>query len=380
MGFIGRSTLPQNFLDSTSDGMRLPQPNPQFFFAMLALGAIQRTAAIAMSVDGAESFVKIMFAGGGAPVPANLERFARTADAYPDAIQYVSGFGKNAGDTVTMRRPVYTGGGYSEAARRVNPAKPTSLTGQALSMEDVEVTLGQFEGPYDATNSEVRPYMILEFDTKYRKNKDNLAQETANHLTFDYVKWLDTVVRDRFRATANMTYADAVANVLSMTVGAGHSINLDLILQARKAISDRERRPFDNGRYLCLVPTIFNTDMIQDPIYRQLAAQQNGKGNQLFNYLASVQDVDIFEVSTLKSYAAGDTVPNDGQVVPAGSTVYEGLLIGPNAVGFGRAEDPTAHDTADTDFGKNAKVIWRSVEAFQTLDSRGIQRILFQAA
>lgn len=380
MGFIGRSTLPQNFIDSVNDGMRLPQPNPQFFFAMMALGAAQRSAAIEAGAGSAEHFAKMM-AGGGAMVPNDIERFLRAADAYPGAVMYVNGFGKNAGDTIKMRRSVYSGGGYDEASRRVRPDRATSLVGQSLKMEEVPVVLDQFEGPYSSTDSEVRPYQILEFDAKYRHNRDNLASLTAQQLTFDYVKWLDGVIRDRFRATSNITYADGVTNVLSMTLGAGHSINLQTILKARKALSDRERAPFSNGRYMCLMPTVFNTDMVTDAQYARLAAvAPSTDKNILFRYLASVQDVDIFECTTLKTYAAGDTVPNDGNAVPAGSTVYEGLIFGPDAVGFGQAEPPTMHDTSDTDYGKNAKVIWRSVEAFQTLDDRGIQRILFQDA
>ncbi len=379
MGFIGRGSLPQNYIDSVNDGLRLPQPTPQFFFAMMALGALQRTAAIEMGSSSAEQFGRLMMEGGGAAVSPDFDRFLRTADAYPGAVMAINAFGKNEGDTVKMRRPLYDGGGYDEASREVRPNKTTSLTGISIKAEEVPVVLKQYEGPFANGGTAVQPYQIEQFDAKYRHNKDNLAQLTAQHLSFDYVKWLDAVIRDKFRATANITYADAVSNVLSMTAGAGHSINLQTILKARKALSDRERAPFSNGRYMCVMPTVFNTDMSSDPTYVNLAKLNESK-NLLFRYLGSVQDVDIFESTTLKTYAAGDTVPGDGNAVPANSTVYEGLLFGPEAVGFGEAEPPTMYTTADTDFEKNVKVIWRSCQAFQTLDSRGIERILFQDA
>lgn len=379
--FIGQSTLPQNFVSQVNAGMRLPQPTAQFFFAMMALGAVQRTAAIENGVGTAEEFGKLMAQGGGMDVPTDLSRFLRSADAYPDAVMFVAGFGKDAGDTVKMRRPVYSGGGYTEEDRRVRPGKPTSLTGQSLQMEEVPVVLSQFEGPWSTAAGGVEPYQIAEFDAKYRKNKDNLASLTKEALLYDYLAFLDGAVRNRFRGTANITYADSMANVLSFTLGAGHSASLDMFLRAKKAISLRERPGFkSNGRYMCLVPPVANVDMASDPSYRDLAGQHREDKNLLFTPLASVQDIDFFECSTLKTYAAGDTVPNDGNAVPAGSTVYEALLFGPNAVGFGQAAPPTLYDTSDTDFGKNAKVIWRSVEAFQTLDSRGIERVLFQDA
>jgi hypothetical protein len=323
----------------------------------------------------------MMREGAGDMPDTGLDRYIRTAEAFPDMVQAVLGFGKGAGDTIKMRRPVYTGGGYDEESRAVNPSVPTSLQGQSITMEEVNVVLRQFEGPYDSANSRVAPYQLLDFDARYRRASDNLAGETANHLVFDYIKWLDAVIMKRFRASSYISYADGVSNVLSMTAGAGHSVNLDLVLSARKALSDRERAPFNNGRYMAIVPTLFQTDMIKDPAYRQMAATPASfDKNILFRYLGAVQDVDIFESTTLPSYAASTTVPGDGNAVPSGSTVYEGMLIGPNAVGFGQAEPPTLYTTSDTDYGKNAKVIWRSTEAFQTLDIRGIQRMLFQAA
>jgi hypothetical protein len=381
--FVGLQSLPQQFVESVRAGMRLPQPTPQFFFAMAALSAAMRTAAIAEGAGTATEFVKMM-AGPGAPVPATLDTFARTADAFPGMVQFVNGFGLGEGDTVKMRRPVYSTGGLTEASRRVNPSVPTSLAGQSITMEEVPVVLDQYEGPWDPKGNggagAVGPYQINQFDARYRRSADNLAQEVSNHLSYDYVAWLDAVIRDRFRATANITYADGVASVLQMTAGAGHYTNLDLVLQARKAVSDRERKPFANGRYMAIVPTAWNTQMIQDSAYRQMAAGPAAvERNILFRYLSTVEDVDIFESTTLKVYAAGDTVPNDGNAVPTGATVYEGLLISPEAVGFGEAEGPTMYTTADTDFQKNVKVIWRALQAFQTLDSRGVQRFLFQA-
>ena len=43
---ISRASLPQDFIDSTSIGMRLPTPQPQYFFAKMALGAQFQLAAI----------------------------------------------------------------------------------------------------------------------------------------------------------------------------------------------------------------------------------------------------------------------------------------------------------------------------------------------
>jgi N4-gp56 family major capsid protein len=378
MSFIGRSTLPQNFLDSVTDGMRLPNPQPQFYFAKMAVGAQARSAAISMGMDTAGNFMKQMF--GGAQVPLDFDSLAIAADAYPGAVMAVQGFGLNAGDTIKMRRPIYDGGGYTRDARRVVQGKPTSLTGQNVRAEEVSVVLEQYEGPYDTTSSEVRPYQIQNFDAQFRHNKDQLASLAAQNLMYDYTVFLDTVIRDLFRGTQYITYANGNTSVSAFTAGAGNSITLDLILRSSRALIDRNRKPFPNGKYMCLVPTVFDMDIPQDPAYRQLSAYQGNDRNPIFGYVGTVHDVDIFKVKTLKTYAAAEAVPGDANVVPAGSSVYEGLVFGPDAVGFGQAQGPTCYDTSDTDYGKNAKVLWRSTEAFQLLDERGVQRMLFQDA
>jgi hypothetical protein len=237
--------------------------------------------------------------------------------------------------------------------------------------------LKEFEGPYGT--SSVQPYAIRNFDARYRANKDELVGLVKLHLMQDYVKWFDTVIRDRFRATSNITYADNVTNALSFTSGAGHNISLETILTAQKAITDRNWQHFPNGKYVLAVPTSFDLQMVGDPDYRALSAQHGDNRNPIFGYITSIHDVDIYRVSTLRTYAAGETVLGDGNAVPTGATVYEAILFGPGAVGWGSAQPPQCFDADDTNYGKESKVIWRSVEAFQTLDNRGIQRVLFQA-
>jgi hypothetical protein len=381
MPSINRGTLPQNYLDSVNTGMRLPQPEPRYMFARMAIQAQMAAGALEVNADNVRHFVKLMAASGGQEVPQELDQMAVAADLYPGAIQYVDAFGKNEGDTIKFRRDIYEGGGYSESARMVKTDVPTTTSGIALKMEEVPIVLQQYEGPYDTVNSRVAPYPITQFDAKYRANKDSLVSLTRRHLLRDYIKWLDTVIRDRFRAATNITYADGVSNVLSFTAGAGHSATLDMMLKARKALADRERGSFRNGRVIALVPTQFNVDMVQDPVYRDLSAQHAGK-NPLFQYLATLNDIDIFQCTTMKTYAPGDTVPTDGNAVPAGAgnNVYEALMITPGSVGFGQADPPMVFESDDTDYQKAVKVIWRSTQAFQTVDERGIQRILFQAA
>jgi hypothetical protein len=235
----------------------------------------------------------------------------------------------------------------------------------------------------------VQPFAIWGFDAKFRANKLSLVSLVTQQLGQDYVAWLDTVMRDELRASPFITLSDeSYADVTSYTVGGGSTFSLEQILRARKTLSDREWKPFPNGRYVLLVPTVFNTQMVADIEYRELSKVHSDGRNQLFGYIGSVQDIDIFECSTLKSYAPASTVPGTGGgTVGTGVTLQEALLVGPGAVGFGTAAPepenamgPVARFDDNTNFGTVAKVIWYALHAIGGLDLRGVQRLLSQSA
>lgn len=380
MGFIHRGSLPSNyvdFADSVSMNMRLPTPEPQYLFAQMAMASNLSLAAMDAGQSTVQQFVSM--SGGGVSLPPDLDRLVRVSESLPGAIQAVNGFGLGRGDTIKFQRDSYTAGTYTESSRELSTGAQISTTGQTIAEEEIPVVLKEYHGPHDG--SSVKPYAIWDFDAKFRANKEQLASKVSRHLQRDYTKWLDTVIRDRFRATSNITYADSIANVLSFTAGAGHNISLEAILNARKSLSDREVGPFSSGRYLLLVPTAFNTQMVGDVDYRELSKNHAMGKNQLFGYVGSVQDVDIVECTTLKSYAAGDTVPGDGNAVPTSAAVEEALLIAPGCVGMGNASaGPELRFADSTNYGTEIRVIWYAMHAFQTLDSRRCQRLLFQSA
>lgn len=381
MGSINRATLPQAFLDSVSAAMMLPQPEPQYWFARAALGNQLRAEGIRNGNMSGLGYIQSIMGTGG--VPDALDSMVRAADAYPESIKSLDEhFGEGMGTLYKFKRRVFEGGGYTEASREVTMDSTTSTTGKNIQMEEVEVQLKQFEGPYDTTASAVAPYAISDFDKRWGAMalRDGLTGEVFTHLMRDRIKWLDTVLRDRFRSTDNITFADAsVTSVSSYTSSAGFTANLEMIKRARKSLADREWAPFANGRYILLVPSEFDVQMLNDLSYRQLSKNLGDGRNQIFGAIGSIHNVDIFECTTLKTYAATDSVPND-TTVPSGATVYECLMFGPGTVGRACPSGTEAFYADDTNYSKVAKVIWRAAEALQTLDKRGIQRILFQNA
>lgn len=376
MATITRGSLPSNysdFIESVSAGMHLPQPEPQYLFAQMAMAGRLSFAAMNAGAQTVQQYVTMN--GGGAQLPPELDRLIRVADAFPGAVKTIDEFGKGRGDTIKFERDVYTAGTATEASRKLVAGQVISTTGQLIKSEEVPVTLFEYHGPHDG--SSVKPYEVWDFDAKYRANKEAIASKVTRHMRRDYVRWLDTVVRGLFCAGSNITHADDVSNAAAFTATSGHGASLDMIMAAKKSLSDREWPMFPDGSYVCLVPTKFNRDMVSDPDYRALSAFQGNGRNLIMGHIATIQNVHIVECTTLPTYAAGSAAP-DGQTVAGGATVLEAVMFGPGVPAFGTGLAPEARFADDTNYGTVAKVIWYALHAFQTLDSRGVQRILFQ--
>jgi hypothetical protein len=339
-------------------------------------------AALNAGAPSAQQYVSM--AAEGAPVSMDLDRMARAADAYPGFVQAIDEFGKGRGDTIKFQRPVFSTGGLTQTDREVVTSSTISTSGIAIQSEEVVAILKQFHGPYASGGSAVAPYAIEEFDAKYRANKLQLTGLTSLHLRRDYTKWLDTVIRDVFLQSSNVSFPANITDASSFVAGGNKKFTLSQFLDARKTLSDREWMKFPNGRYVCIVPTDFNTQMLEDLDYQELSSQHADK-NQLYGYISSVQDIDFFECTTNKSYAPASTL--EGATVASGVTLKEAIMVGPGAVGFGSAVGeqsgvvgPEARFADDTNYGLVAKVIWYALHAFPMLDDRGVQRVVAQSA
>lgn len=382
MSAIWRGSLPANFDSLVASGM-LRQPEPQYFFAKLGMAARLKKSAMDAGVSTVQQFVSL--AGEGAAVPNELDQLIRIADErLPDAIFFNEDDSRTVGDTIRLQRVVFAGGGYSEASRLVHPGALTSEVGQSITTEEVSIALKQFEGPFNTALGKVSPYEIPIFDAKKLNAQKSLIDTVSLQLNRDYMKWLDAVVKEYFFASGNMTLPSGVANAAAFTNGGTKHFSLQQIADAKRALRNREWSSFQNGRYACIVPTDFQTQMLQDPIWRELTRNsQNAEAqkNPVYGFIGSYQDVDFYEVSntSLKTYGPGAVVPGAlGGTVAASVNLVEAVLIGPGGVGMVSTGEPKPYFSDSTNFGKRGAVIWRAEHGFQTLDDRAIQRITVQ--
>lgn len=387
MPSMSRGFNPANYEDwLTSVGMPLllPTPTPQYAFAQLAMAGRLNFQAMNAGAETVQQFVSTE--GGGAALSPDLDRLVRFADAYPNFVMGIDEFGKGKGDTIKFQRELYSNGGLTKSARQLSTSQIISTTGTAVTSEEVPVTLHEYGGPYASGASGIAPLEIENFDAKYRANKISLASKATRHLRHDYLYWLDSAVRNEFISADTITLPDGISDVTGFVAGGGEEVTGEHFMRALKTLKDRNWQPFENGRYVALVPTSFDLQMWSDPQYQRASANFTNGRNQIVGYIGSLKDCDIFECSTLQSYAAASTVGGTGGgTVPAGVTLNEGIIVGPGAVGFGTtAPDPegvlgpVARFGDDTNFGRRAQVIWYALHALDVVDQRGVERFIYQ--
>jgi hypothetical protein len=199
---ISRATLGAEFYDRTSTKL-LKQPEPQYFFAMAAHAADSRTqlmTAGALGLPGRE------ISSAGAAYLSDMDRLQlAAASEMSEAIVVEEELGKGPGHSIRMNRPVYSGGGYTEASRLTAATTAISTTGIDVSSEQAVITLNRFVGPFASGGSVPQPYAIDALDATLSVHK--LSDIVGLHLKRDRTKWLDTVLMLRFdAASTNILY------------------------------------------------------------------------------------------------------------------------------------------------------------------------------
>ena len=375
---VSRQSLGQNFIDHVNQtGLTLPTPEPQYLFAKWIAAGRLSLAALDAGQSTAQQFVSM--AGGGVNVSPALAELALAADSYPGFVTAVDAFGANKGDMVRFQRPVYSTGGATNSDRKLNTGASISTTGMGVATEEVKLELDTFNGPYSSTGSAVQPYAIEETDAKFRATLVSLASWVSLNLVRDYTYWLHYVVRDLLLSGQYTTLANASYTDVSDFVDAGNQKwTLDLLLRAKKTMVDRNVPPFANGNYLAIVPTQFQLDMLEDVDFTKMIANHKTE-NPVYGYVGSVQNIDIIECTTLKTWtAAGTPLGDKAGTVAAGVDLEEGVMLAPGSLGFGLAQPPHCRFADDTNFGNVAKVVWQTRHALGMLDERNIQRMVAQ--
>jgi len=354
-------------------------PDPQFVFARWAYAAAQAAgfasndaynAAMLQLQEGRvadvgalANTVWAMSGGMGGPLTLAGQNFT-----FPGMIT-MEPTAAQPGTTIKVNRPRFTDGATTLANRRIAPQTKLAGNTQAITRDQIEVSIYEYGGPGDP-NANVVPLSMTLF-TQARAAHDLLA-DIGNQLRRDRYKFLDDTLINYLVAAAESNAngitrgADAASNA-ALTGSANEPMTLDLVFKAVEQLKTRYVPGLDfDGRYV----GVFHPHQIQqlknDPRYQPLGVFNNY--NVLFpGYVGVIENVVLCESQRMP-------VPTN---LGAGSvTGYKGLVIAPMALTWALSRDAwAARDKAD-DFGRFARFVWLAHEGWAIQDSTFVQEIL----
>lgn len=371
MPVISRATLPAEFFDITSS-MMLVQPEPQYLYAQLTFMADVQ-AELRMNPD---AFSLLPGRGIDSSTGAAVKPFAENqlqlvaADRIRgETITVSDELAKgNVGSTIRMNRPIFSGGGYSAAARLIASGQSISTTGVTITAEQVSITIQRFAGPYDTTNSRVAPYPIDRFDAQ--RSVHSLAAMVGVQLARDRMKFLDTVYAGIFDspASGSVLYPGDPTNSLSTDASAfpvasnGYRpFDADCVFRAEQKLADLFIPRFADGMYRLIITPQQARQLRNDPAFQKMAVFETDMNPLKQSFVATLGQVEIYQCST-------NTV--DTSTV-AGVSINHAIMFGPGLCGRVRSgEGCRVAQSTDDNFGETPKVVWIAYEGQSLLDNR----------
>jgi hypothetical protein len=363
---IGRVSLPNEFFDRTSAKM-LRQPEPQYLYARLLYMAagqaeLRRGGQLGISAERAVG-------GMGAPVMSLEEMQLMLSDEIRAEAIVVSDElapGK-VGHTIRFNRPVFSGGGYTEAARRVSTGQSVSTVPVDLTQEQVALTISRFAGPYDSTNTRTAPRAVDRFDSEHAMH--SLADIVGVDLARDRAKWVDTVLGGYFDTVPSTSIVfpgdstfslSADSSAFATNVNGSRPFDAETVFRAEQKLSDLNIPRFGNGRYMMILTPQQARQLRSDPAFQREAVFE-GDMNPLKNsYIKTLGGIELYYSST--------NVVDTSTV--SGVSIQHGVAFGPGHIGYASAGPCRIASSTDDNYGETAKVIWLAYEGFAVLDNR----------
>ncbi len=347
MASYSRASMPEEFYDKTSD-MLLVQPEPQYLYAMLMLGALRAS----LSTGGEIGMPGRSVGGVGAEYSsAESARLMLSSPMTTDLFAAEVNFSAAPGNTIRINRPLFENTTYTESSRRIASGTSISTTPITPSAEQTNLTLFRYGGPYDAANSRVAPYAIEAFDANMGVHK--AASIVGTHMKRDFHRFCDRVIGDLLDLASATDRPEGMSADNDATAAGSFPMTYELISRVERQMDDANLPTFGDGfRALVLHPEQVN-QLRQDQQYAR-SAKDFPQYNILFpQYVGSVNKFHIFKSTTL------DTDSNSSSV-----TIYKGHALAPGVLLAGMGRPPRVAPSTDDNYGETVKAIWLADLAF----------------
>jgi hypothetical protein len=341
---VARYNVPAEFYDIT-DAKLLVQPEPQYLYAQLILGALGAQLPVPSQIGSPLRPV----GGQGAPYSSPDRDRLELAKSLPtELVAAKIDFKGLPGNTVRINRPVFTDSTYTVASRRITRGTSISTTAITPSSQQTSLTLDLWGGPY---SSAVQPYSIEAFDSQMGVH--NLANLVGTHLARDFHKFIDSVYVVLADTASSTVYPGDMTAVNDATYNGEFPFTFDQLLRAEAAADEANLPTLPDGfRVAVMTPTQVR-QLGLDPLYAR-AAFTHAEYNQLFpGYVKSVSKTHIFKDTTLATTANSSNIK-----------IHRGHYVAPGAFLCGMGRPPRTQFASDDNYGETQKVIWLADMAF----------------
>ena len=369
MTVISRATLSPEFFDRTSAKL-LIQPEPQYLMARLLFMSNGAAEFRRMSAMGLTPERTIPNLGAGVGSFEDMQLLLADpirAEAIFTSDELAAG---KAGHTIRINRPVFSGGGYTEASRTVASGQVISTTPIDLSMEQVSITIKRAIGPFASGGSVPQPYGVDRLDAQHSVH--SIADTVGMQLQRDRTKYIDTVVGSYFDLGANTLYPSDPNNALSSdalafptTTPGTRPFDAEVVFRTEEKLGSLNIPRFANGKYVMVLSPRQARQLKSDPEFQRLSVFDPSRNPLQSAYIRTLGGVELYE---------SNTQPVDTATV-SGLSIFHAAAFGPGAVGYAGAGPCESATSSDDNYGETVKVIWRAYEGLALLDNRFIVNV-----
>lgn len=349
MASYQRATLPAEFYDKTSD-LLLVQPEPQYFYSQLYLGALGRSLQPPGEIGLAGRAIKGVNADYST---LDEQQLKMSSPMYSEVIAAKVDFNALPGQTLRINRPKFTNSTYTEASRRIVTGATISTTGVTIQSEQTNLTLYRYGGPY---NSSIQPYAIEAFDANMGVH--NAVQIHGLHLVRDCHRFIDAVNVALLDLAASAIYPEGMTADNDATTAGSFPFTFEQITRVESTMDAANLPTFPDGfRVLVLTPGQVQNLQMNESFQR--AGTYFPEYNVLFpQYVKSVGKFHIFKSTTLTTASNSSSVNID-----------YGHAIAPGALLAGMGRPLRVMPNTNDNYGETILAIWLGDLAFGLANS-----------
>jgi N4-gp56 family major capsid protein len=292
------------------------------------------------------------------------------------ATKDIDGGAFTEGDTVKLNRyPMLGNNGLTEEDRRLSETSTIGTTNSTrLTVQQITVVLQEYSGPHDGTN--VGPLAVTEKAlrqamAKWLDSGDPLSFMNSiggMALKNDHDKVHDRILSNLMRTTTNKYNPDGVADGSTATTSTGSKFDSDDLKGLKETMQTSLVPTFPDGFYHAVIPPRLEKHLKQDPDFKEACYYY--KPDTQFKGALTEFEGFRFWTSTNMPVTTINSL-----------TAHEGVVFGPQSIGYGEGNVPLQiRRNKNDDYDRFLYLIWLVYRGYSLLDSRFIYKIRTFAA